>query len=725
MNSASVTKQVFCKKGAKVNGENINEVGSYRSVQHEYANACAEFLDGPDKKIPSVALFEAGTGTGKSLGYLIPLLAKSASEGKRVAIATYTRQLQHQLLSDISRAQGVISQYTDKPITVKIRFGSDEYVHIGAAYYLSDTPPASATEEDKILFNQLFYWIDISCDPSHTKHDETIYSGRITDFLEQHNLNELPCRVNKNDVCIKSYHPDAEKYCYLRDVEQSKQSDVLIVTQSMLMLHIKTNSELLNDERPIEYLVIDEVDKIGAAAESVFQGSFAINHHIKNFERLAEEHLAFSEPLKHYTALHTYLTDLEAQVIEKPLSLHEGSSYTRKIRQLTTNLVAACKKALPVITSQKNKYDMSIMSVNTLTHELNNYTNLLNSEQIHQLVLPFVAWSEFYLFPSLQMIAINTGFLTAKLFDIKRSDDKPHFKKIIMTSATMTRSGYGKTADFNAFKLFAGVNAAMAAKKATLYCERVFAVKDYGRISLTLSPNSALSPLIKYDNGFDYRPDFIERVVRFTKNALALPCLADCGKRTLIVCNSFRESVYISDKLRDEGIDVIEHRSNTRLVNSLPAFRSNANAVLVTPSGWEGLDERIANLIICRIPFVPFDNVMEEKIRYLCTKNFTVHAARSVVSRQLLFETERKMAQGIGRLIRRQDDVGRLFIADPRVGKDSKKRWNELLGKPATKQFDLTPCLKCEFQLNAWQMATSLDDNYQIVNKAGEVKTKI
>ena len=60
-----------------------------RPAQRAMATTVAEALSDED-----VALIEAGTGTGKTLGYLVPAVAS----GKRVVISTGTRHLQEQLV---------------------------------------------------------------------------------------------------------------------------------------------------------------------------------------------------------------------------------------------------------------------------------------------------------------------------------------------------------------------------------------------------------------------------------------------------------------------------------------------------------------------------------------------------------------------------------------------------------------------------------------------------
>ena len=61
-----------------------------RAEQAELAQAVADALEAGEH-----LLAEAGTGTGKSLAYLVPAL----SSGRRVVVATATKALQEQLLT--------------------------------------------------------------------------------------------------------------------------------------------------------------------------------------------------------------------------------------------------------------------------------------------------------------------------------------------------------------------------------------------------------------------------------------------------------------------------------------------------------------------------------------------------------------------------------------------------------------------------------------------------
>ena len=117
MPDADLTEAIL---GAAVEGI----AGAQRPGQHEMAAAVAETLAGGDH-----LLVQAGTGTGKSLGYLAPALAHLVrSPGERVVIATATLALQSQLArKDIPAALDACQRVTGKKVTHAVLKGRTNY----------------------------------------------------------------------------------------------------------------------------------------------------------------------------------------------------------------------------------------------------------------------------------------------------------------------------------------------------------------------------------------------------------------------------------------------------------------------------------------------------------------------------------------------------------------------------------------------------------------------
>ena len=97
--------------------------GTRREGQHAMAVAVADAMDAGRH-----LLVQAGTGTGKSLGYLVPALAHAAQSESRVVVATATLALQHQLVErDLPALATAIKDSFDHPPAFAVVKGRANY----------------------------------------------------------------------------------------------------------------------------------------------------------------------------------------------------------------------------------------------------------------------------------------------------------------------------------------------------------------------------------------------------------------------------------------------------------------------------------------------------------------------------------------------------------------------------------------------------------------------
>jgi ATP-dependent DNA helicase DinG len=99
---------------------------STRPEQQAYAKA-ATYAFGPREVAgaPKVALLEAGTGTGKTLGYLAPASVWAEKNGPGLWISTYTRNLQRQIVQEIARLYPDPAERAEKAV---VRKGRENYL---------------------------------------------------------------------------------------------------------------------------------------------------------------------------------------------------------------------------------------------------------------------------------------------------------------------------------------------------------------------------------------------------------------------------------------------------------------------------------------------------------------------------------------------------------------------------------------------------------------------
>lgn len=98
--------------------------GARREGQERMATAVDEAIDRDGH-----LLVQAGTGTGKSIGYLVPALLKAVQDDSRVVVSTATLALQRQIVtSDAPRVADAIEKLTSKRPRVALLKGWNNYV---------------------------------------------------------------------------------------------------------------------------------------------------------------------------------------------------------------------------------------------------------------------------------------------------------------------------------------------------------------------------------------------------------------------------------------------------------------------------------------------------------------------------------------------------------------------------------------------------------------------
>ena len=104
----------------------VGDAGEARIEQGDYAEAAA-YAFGPRDAAgaPKVALLEAGTGIGKTLGYLAPASLWAEKNGPGLWISTYTRNLQRQIVQELARLYPDPAEREEKMV---VRKGRENYL---------------------------------------------------------------------------------------------------------------------------------------------------------------------------------------------------------------------------------------------------------------------------------------------------------------------------------------------------------------------------------------------------------------------------------------------------------------------------------------------------------------------------------------------------------------------------------------------------------------------
>ncbi|HKY03538.1 MAG TPA: ATP-dependent DNA helicase, partial [Blastocatellia bacterium] len=222
----------------------------YRPGQVEMAEAVNDvFIEG------GIALIEAGTGTGKTLAYLIPAFAS----GRRVIVSTATKNLQEQLYKkDIPFLQNVIP----RKIKATCMKGRSNYLCLYKLKKAEEMPVLDGLEEVD-YFDEIRAWAAAT---------ETGDRAELTDLPED--LSFWPQIDARADSCLGQKCPEFDACFITRMRQQAMESDVVIVNHHLFFADLALRGGDYGAVLPdYSTIVFDEAHEIENVAASYFGSS--------------------------------------------------------------------------------------------------------------------------------------------------------------------------------------------------------------------------------------------------------------------------------------------------------------------------------------------------------------------------------------------------------------------------------------------------------------------
>ncbi|MDD2498373.1 MAG: helicase C-terminal domain-containing protein, partial [Desulfitobacteriaceae bacterium] len=655
----------------------------YRPQQLEMAQSVARSFNENQNLI-----VEAGTGTGKSLAYLLPAVIWSLKSGQKVVASTHTINLQEQLLNkDIPLVKTILGVDFS---AVEIK-GRSHYLCIRKwEYWFTQDNP-----EIKRFMMRLVLWL------SRTESGD---SNEMS--LSAKESGSWQWLAARGDTCFGIKCPYFRGACFVSRVKRrAEAAHVLIINHSLLLANAIMDENILPEYK---YLIIDEAHHLEKVAEdqfgtesSYYQLSLLLSR-LKKKERSANGVLdniavkvnksVFSDDnfknkitksmvsagksvnkcyveLREFFRLVAEFFSPQASSVRKNLSTvrimsgHRLASGWDAIISAGENLVFQLKELAGCLTeiSEQLSYleaesgwevsgsgEINII-IGSLREQAVCLENILTGDEEN-----LVCWVEFTgdgHYPMLHTAPVQVNQLLHKsLFAVKSS--------VVMTSATLTINN-----QFNYFKDSIGINLGdrvvetLVLASPFLYRENVL----IGSVSDLPDPSKA-SELV-----------FTEAI----SQALIKIVQASQG-RTLVLFTSHMQlrQVYtrIRTPLEREGITVLAHGLTGSRAKLLEQFKSNPSSVILgANSFWEGVDvvgHTLSSVIIVKLPFwppvLPTVSARLERYRKMNRDGFYQYSLPQAIIR---------FKQGFGRLIRSGTDYGVGCILDKRI---YEKRYGQL-----------------------------------------------
>jgi ATP-dependent DNA helicase DinG len=645
-------------------------------------------------------LVEAGTGTGKSLAYMIPSLYYAIKENKTVIVSTHTINLQEQLRQ---RDIPLLHEVFPVPFRASLLKGRNHYLCLRKFEQKLYTMDFENEREDRVTAAQMVVWLG---ETKRGEDEELSFGSRGADFWQT--------VASDTDSCLNRMCPWFKKCFYHRARHEANISDVVVTNHSLLFTDIQAENRLLPGYK---HLVIDEA------------------HHL---EEVASRHLGAD---LHYASLANTLMWLYKDARNGLLTAVE-QRLQHESEPVSEKWIAEIEKLYPRIVRAKEEWDKLTELLFALVAEQNE-ANGSESGQFVMRVKPEQlpsAWdallvTEDNIFLEINEVVKQTEKMIAELKE--QSDEWTSSSLLTDLSGTVKQLARNRDVlrffmrmQDESYVYWIEASPLYKAKSVQLFAApldvskllRDLFFKDKESIvltSATLTVNKSFHysasqlglddleiteklKTLQLSSPFKYREQALVLIprdfpsVKGTAEGAFLEALADSladvarqtKGRMLVLFTSYRMLRQIhpelKNRLKPHGIQVlgqgVDSGNRSRLVG---LFRSRPESVLLgTNSFWEGVDipgEALTCLAIVRLPFQPPNHpVVEAKSELLKKNKQNPFTALSVPQAVIRFK------QGFGRLVRTASDKGVVVIYDTRVLETSYGR-NFLYSLPGPK----------------------------------------
>jgi len=626
--------------------------GSPRDGQIEMAEAVANALSDRHH-----LLVQAGTGTGKSLAYLVPALV----HGKKVLVATATLALQRQLVErDLPKIKAALDKELKRDISFAIYKGVGNYICLQKMNNAPNDPEAQAVLEVSTLegdAKRLRAWAQ-SPNATGDRDDSPDVDRRV---WSANSVSGRECMGA--DEC-----PSGSKCFAALAKAKAQNADIVVTNHTLLAIEIVDSHPILPER---DAIVLDEAHEfMDRTTQAVTEEITAAR--VSRAANMARKHMPgkagdalFKASEKFAKAIGEYADDLKADptragrldklpaVLEAPLrAVKEG------VAAVTALISADAQIIDPNSMAERARVKGALNEISQTA------TKLLKPGHTH--VLWFEpTYSTLYLAPLAVSDVLRGNLLTQT--------------PVIATSATLT---VGKSFDAIAKNIGFVIGGKNEAE------DEVEEDEDNLKKKGSMDPANLQildvgSPFDFANQGMLYLPKDLPEPGRDGPSKDALTELGEliqaAGGRTLALFSSWRgveaADEHLRDVLAELKLPIITQRRGDSVGPLVDKFAKDEKSILLgTISLWQGIDVPGPACTLVAIDRIPFPRPDEP---VLSARAAEADAAGGSGFMQIsLPRAALLLAQGTGRLIRSLDDRGVVAILDSRI---VNKRYGSIL----------------------------------------------
>jgi ATP-dependent DNA helicase DinG len=563
-------------------------------------------------------IVEAGTGTGKTLAYLIPAIRS----GRRVVISTATKSLQEQLFQ---KDVPFLQKHFAPNLNAALMKGRANFLCRQKVHQMEGQPVLKGIDEID-WFTQIRDWEKVTA------------TGDRSELTFLPDDAELWNRIDaRSDLCTGQKCAEFQR-CFITAMHQrAQEADLIIVNHHLFFADLAIRQDDFGSILP-EYsaVVFDEAHEIEDVASDYFGRQLSSYR----FEELSRDTDAMLRVLRIESAAlrrnvvrvreraRAFFERFPEREGRFPFGPAERKSFLEQNRENFDELSAAVKRVETELSALSPKPDEVIVLARRAAEVRRELSFLLESEE-----KSYVYWYERRgrgVFLAATPIDVSE-ILREKLFE--------QFDTVILTSATLAVEGR-----FDYLKQRLGV---LPSAESVLPPEF-----DYASQALLYIPGDM--PDVRNPSFAACAAREIERLLEISQG------------RAFCLFTSYAQMKDVFERVSSRVPYPLLLQGKAPRSMLLDRFRTTPSAVLfATSSFWQGVDvpgDQLSCVIIDKLPFaVPSDPIVAARVRAL------MDDGRNAFAEYQVPEAVLALKQGFGRLIRSRSDRGILAILDNRI----------------------------------------------------------
>jgi ATP-dependent DNA helicase DinG len=594
-------------------------------------------------------IVEAGTGTGKTLAYLVPAVAAAVARGGRVVISTGTKNLQEQLMEkDIPFLQRVLP----RKFTAAYMKGRSNYACLQRIKRAENSPVLEGLDELD-YFDEVRRW---------ARDSQTGDRAELVQLPE--NLSFWRHIDARSETCLGQKCQDFDA-CYITRMRQrANDAEIVIVNHHLFFADLALRGGQYGQVLPdYSAVVFDEAHLIEDVAAEYFGAqvsSYQLEDIVRDLSMLPVTNVESNRELTKIAARLTRFADnfwinfRDRRGEEGRFPIVPGT-FARKRTDGEVEATALGQSYLG-LDGALERMETTLDALQSLAPEIENVLRRVRQARFDlQFIVAgddrsFVYWLERRgrgTFLRASPIDVS-GLLQDKLFE--------RVETVVMTSATLASAG-----SFNFMRKRLGLLAhdadesfADEPSKAGEKTDALIASSgyDYDRQAVLYLPPRMPDPR---------SPQWAEAA-----SSEVIKILHATEGRAFVLSTSFAGMRALYEMVAPEVDYPCLLQGTASKAGLLEKFRETPHAVLfATSSFWQGVDvrgEQLSCVIIDKLPFaVPSDPVVAARQRYIDEQGGSSFYEYSVPQAII------SLKQGLGRLIRSATDRGVLAVLDPRL----------------------------------------------------------